>query len=77
VKKVKTLLKKCKQDGTDPLIAILELRATPLSIGYSPTEILMGRKIRTFIPTLNETYKYSDFKLAGKLRFSKYIPNQC
>jgi hypothetical protein len=27
--------------------------------------------------TLNETYKYSDFKLAGKLRFSKYIPNQC
>lgn len=64
MKKVKTLLKKCKQDGTDPLIAILELRATPLSIGYSPTEILMGRKIRTFIPMSekNLTPKTTDFK---------------
>ena len=64
VKKIKTLLKKCKQDGTDPLIALLELRATPLSIGYAPTEILMGRKIRTFIPmsTKSLTPKTIDYK---------------
>ena len=41
-----------------------ELRATPLRIGYSPTEIMMGRKIRTFLPmsTNNSIPKTIDYK---------------
>ena len=47
---VKRILKKSKQAGTDPLIAILEYRATPLNIGFSPSQLLMGRNIRSFLP---------------------------
>jgi hypothetical protein len=50
VKIVKMILKKSKQSGKDPAMAVLEYRATPLNIGYSPAELLMGRKIRSFLP---------------------------
>ena len=46
VKTVKTLLKK----ETDPYLALLSYRATPLQIGFSPLELLMGRKLRTAVP---------------------------
>jgi len=46
VKTVKTLIKKSQ----DPYKALLEYRATPLSNGYSPAELLMGRRIRTTLP---------------------------
>ena len=45
------MLTKAKQTGQDPLIALLEYRTTPLCTGYSPAELLMGRKIRSFLPT--------------------------
>ena len=35
----------------DPYLAILIYRLTPLENGYSPAELLMGRKLRTTIPT--------------------------
>jgi len=50
VKTVKGLLKK---EG-DPYLALLSYRATPLQIGYSPSELLMGRKLRTTVPTIQE-----------------------
>lgn len=46
VQTVKRLLKKEK----DKEIALLAYRSTPLSCGYSPAELLMGRKIRTTVP---------------------------
>ena len=43
VKTIKGLLKK----SDDQYETLLAYRATPLSNGYSPAEILMGRKLRT------------------------------
>ncbi|XP_076461673.1 uncharacterized protein LOC143294127 [Babylonia areolata] len=48
VQTVKNLMKKTE----DPYLALLTYRATPLQHGLSPAELLMGRKLRTRIPTL-------------------------
>ena len=48
---IKQMLKKCKESGDDPYLALLELRNTPLTgIGYSPAELLMSRRLRTSVP---------------------------
>ena len=50
---MKTLLNK----STDNLYsALLACRATPLENGYSPAELLMGRKLRTIIPTFYKQF---------------------
>ena len=58
IKTVKSMLKKEK----DPYKALVAYRATPLASGYSPAELLMGRKIRLTVPTpsdqLNPKWPY-------------------
>ncbi|XP_072557014.1 uncharacterized protein [Paramormyrops kingsleyae] len=51
----KNLLKKAR----DPYRALLAYRATPLSNGYSPAQLLMGRHLRTTVPTLSENLRPS------------------
>lgn len=48
VRTVKNLLKK----ESDPYLAFLAYRATPLANGHSPAELLMGRRLRTTVPIL-------------------------
>lgn len=43
---IKNLLKK---EG-DPYLALLAYRSTPLEIGYSPSQLLMNRALRTTVP---------------------------
>ena len=52
VKTCKSLMKKAKVDGQDPLLALLDWRNTPTEgIGTSPVQRLMGRRTRTLLPT--------------------------
>ena len=47
---IKNLLKK---EG-DPYLALLAYRSTPWEIGFSPSQLLMGRTLRSTIPTIRE-----------------------
>ena len=46
----KRILEKCRADGKDPYLALLEYRTTPLHLGYSPSQLLMSRKLRSILP---------------------------
>ena len=50
---IKNLMKK----KDDLYLAILACRTTPTEIGYSPTELLMSRKLGTTVPLLPELRK--------------------
>lgn len=66
----KSLLKKEK----DPSKGLLAYRSTPLACGYSPSELLMERKVRNTIPTfhanLNPCWPDTD-KLREREAYSK------
>ena len=45
-------IKELLQDSPDPYLALLSFRTTPiLWYSFSPAELLMGRQLRTDIPT--------------------------
>ena len=48
-------MKKLLKKADDSHIALLMYRASPLASDVSPAEILMGRKLRTEVPTLPST----------------------
>ncbi|CAB3983765.1 retrotransposon-like family member retr-1 [Paramuricea clavata] len=51
IQTAKKLLKKACDDGSDPHLAILELRNTPIQgVDLSPMQLLMGRRAKTLIP---------------------------
>ena len=50
----KTLLKKAKADKTDPYLALLDYRNTPLDGLPSPAQLLMGRRTKTRLPTVDK-----------------------
>jgi hypothetical protein len=48
----KRILDKSKADGKDSNLGFLEYRTTPLNIGYSPSQLLMSRKLRSILPVV-------------------------
>jgi hypothetical protein len=58
VKLVKNLMRKAEKSNTDPLIALLEYRVTPIDgINVSPSQLLFSRELRTFLPTTADRLK--------------------
>lgn len=49
----KNMLKKCDSSNTDPYVALLEYRNTPIdnNINLSPSQIMFGRNLNAFLPT--------------------------
>lgn len=64
VQTVKRIFSKAKADGKDPYIGIMEYRTTALECGSSPSQLLMGRQLRSVLPCTNEhlTPKTVDIK---------------
>ena len=64
MKTIKGLMKKSE----DQYETLLAYRATPLSNGYSPADILMGRKLRTTVPVVPSSLdpQWSHFQEARK-----------
>ena len=53
VQTIKNLLSKCAKDGSDPYLALLQLRSTPLDSRIpSPDELLQNRQLRTTLPVI-------------------------
>ncbi|XP_012940989.1 uncharacterized protein K02A2.6 [Aplysia californica] len=49
---VKTMFRKCTEEGSDPNLALLGYRNTPITgLPYSPAQLLMGRKLNDLVPT--------------------------
>ena len=53
VRTVKALLRK----NEDQYPALLAYRSTPLQNGFSPSELLMGRRLRTEVPAMPSILK--------------------
>ncbi|KAK9730153.1 RNase H-like domain found in reverse transcriptase [Popillia japonica] len=69
VKIAKSIIKKNKNRNID--VALLNYRATPLENGYSPGELMMGRKLKTLLPQLpgNLNSRISDADITKILNF--------
>lgn len=75
VKTIKNILKKCHHDGSDPYIALLNLRNTPKTFGPSPAQLLFNRQLRTRIPVHNKLLKPKIHKYDTTI-FNKYREGQ-
>ena len=55
MKAAKSLMSKCKLDGTDAYLAILEVRNTPpQKMDSSPIQHLMNKPTGSLLPTRND-----------------------
>ena len=52
VKSVKNILRKCHETGSNPNTVLYKWRNVPRSDGYSPAQLLFGRRQRTSLPLL-------------------------
>ena len=61
VQTLKRMLKKANEEGRDINIALLEYRNTPLTgMDLSPAQMLMGRHLRTKLPTMQKMFIPND-----------------
>ena len=69
VKTIKCLLKK----ESKPQLALLSYRATQLRNGYSPAELLMGRKLRTTVPIIPKLLHPTSLNYSRLAEKEKYL----
>jgi hypothetical protein len=68
VKLCKRLAAKCKETGENFSAALYMLRNTPRADGYSPAQMMFGRRQRTALPTLPVHHDIIDFPSAEQSR---------
>ena len=80
VKSVKRALKKAKRSNSDPNIALLCLRATPIDSKLpSPAELLLGRQVQDNLPRkIQSDHTYDDVigRLQERQAQQKYYHDQ-
>lgn len=62
VQTVKNILRKSIDSDSDFYLGLLVYRSTPLDIGQSPAQLLMGRRIRSNLPIHSDLLKTKDSK---------------
>ena len=75
VKSTKTLLKKSK-NFEDFKLRLAEFRNTPRETGYSPTQLLFGRRVRGVLPALPTAYESIDRVITGSSQDRELISKQ-
>lgn len=71
---VKRLLTKARADGKDPYLGLLEYRNTPVDNIGSPAQMLMGRRLRSVLPTTTKQLRPRTVKsstVQAKLRLKQ------
>ncbi|KAL0153721.1 hypothetical protein M9458_050974 [Cirrhinus mrigala] len=63
---LKQLLKKAADSKSDPYLALLNYRTSPLECGMAPVEMLMSRKLRTTLPSCAK--RRGNVKMKQKLK---------
>lgn len=70
----KKLMTKAKHTGNNPYIVLLEYRNTPLDCGFTPAQLLLGRRTKSVIPISQKALKPKTVNhpnLAIKMKRSK------
>lgn len=65
------IVKQCLKKSEDPYKALLAYRTSPLKNGYSPSELLMGRRLRTTMSSTTEQLRPRLPDLAAVQTFEK------
>ena len=65
VKTVKNMLKKCLEEGEDVERALYEWRNLPCEHGFSPSQLLFGRRQRMLLPQPDSAYEQVSFEKAA------------
>ena len=72
VKMVKNILKKCSGENGDPERALNEWRNLPRDHGYSPAQLMFGRRQRVSLPMHNSAFSQIDFSQAAVQKDKKF-----
>ena len=67
VKSAKNLLRKSIEEKSNYPEVLCHFNTTPREDGYSPSELFHGRKLRTYLPTLDDTVNINKGKASREL----------
>ena len=76
MKNIKYLLSKCVASGQDCDQAVYEWRNVPSSDGYSPAQLLFGRRQYTSLPSATHHNHFYDVDAAKKAKDEKFVAAQ-